>query len=53
MKELVKKEDFRKFVDSFDTFLFDCDGVIWSGHHVIPNVQNVLSLLRTLVFLIN
>ncbi|KAJ3234403.1 hypothetical protein HDU81_001442 [Chytriomyces hyalinus] len=34
------------FLDSIDTFLFDCDGVIWHGDHVIQNVVNVLSQLR-------
>ncbi|KAI9366703.1 HAD-like domain-containing protein [Zopfochytrium polystomum] len=38
----------RAFVDGVDTFLLDCDGVIWSGDHLIPNVQETLSTLRAM-----
>ncbi|KAF2858539.1 2-phosphoglycolate phosphatase [Piedraia hortae CBS 480.64] len=34
------------FVDQFDVFLFDCDGVLWSGDHVFPRVPDVISMLR-------
>ncbi|KAJ3333413.1 hypothetical protein HDU76_008437 [Blyttiomyces sp. JEL0837] len=36
------------FLDSIDTFLLDCDGVIWNGDHVLPNVREVLAKLRKL-----
>lgn len=36
------------FVDKFDTFLFDCDGVIWQGKHLIPGVRLVLENLKRL-----
>ncbi|KND03007.1 phosphoglycolate/pyridoxal phosphate phosphatase [Spizellomyces punctatus DAOM BR117] len=45
-KELNSKEEIEAFIDSIDTFLLDCDGVIWSGNHVIDGVQEVLDLLR-------
>ncbi|PHH80204.1 hypothetical protein CDD82_1917 [Ophiocordyceps australis] len=35
------------FIDRFDTFLFDCDGVLWSGHHVFHGVPMTLELLRS------
>ncbi|PHH89098.1 hypothetical protein CDD83_6641 [Cordyceps sp. RAO-2017] len=35
------------FIDKFDTFLFDCDGVLWSGDHVFEGVPETLKLLRT------
>ena len=31
---------------SYDTFLFDCDGVIWLDTEAVPNVPETLALLR-------
>ncbi|KAL9617972.1 MAG: hypothetical protein Q9160_007277 [Pyrenula sp. 1 TL-2023] len=36
----------KTFLDKFDTFLFDCDGVLWSGDTVFPNTVETLSMLR-------
>lgn len=36
-----------EFIDKFDTFLFDCDGVLWSGDHIFEGVPEVISLLRS------
>ncbi|KAL2271746.1 hypothetical protein VTJ83DRAFT_1117 [Remersonia thermophila] len=36
-----------EFLDRFDTFLLDCDGVIWSGDHVFEGVVDTLQLLRS------
>eukprot|EP01103_Thecamoeba_quadrilineata_P008193 TRINITY_DN1795_c0_g1_i2.p1 TRINITY_DN1795_c0_g1~~TRINITY_DN1795_c0_g1_i2.p1 ORF type:complete len:223 (-),score=47.61 TRINITY_DN1795_c0_g1_i2:357-1025(-) len=47
MKELVGPQDYASFVDSFDTFLFDCDGVIWNGSHLLPGVKESLQYLRS------
>ncbi|KAF8752214.1 phosphatase [Rhizoctonia solani] len=33
-------------VDSYDTFMFDCDGVLWHGDHLIPGIIEVLAYLR-------
>ncbi|KDN46527.1 hypothetical protein RSAG8_04180, partial [Rhizoctonia solani AG-8 WAC10335] len=33
-------------VDSYDTFMFDCDGVLWNGDHLIPGTIEVLAYLR-------
>ncbi|KAG0146689.1 hypothetical protein CROQUDRAFT_657039 [Cronartium quercuum f. sp. fusiforme G11] len=41
-------EDLRYFVDRFDNFLFDCDGVIWHGDELIPGVKEVLVYLRSI-----
>ncbi|CCF58830.1 hypothetical protein KAFR_0F02330 [Kazachstania africana CBS 2517] len=38
----------QNFLNKFDTFLFDCDGVIWSGNRLLPNVKEFLEKLRHL-----
>ncbi|KAF4613102.1 hypothetical protein D9613_010871 [Agrocybe pediades] len=43
---LASKEDYQKLLDSYDTWLFDCDGVLWRGDHLIEGVVEVLDLLR-------
>jgi HAD superfamily hydrolase (TIGR01450 family) len=35
-------------LDRIDTILFDCDGVIWRGNHIIPNALATLKRLRRL-----
>ncbi|KAK5203514.1 p-nitrophenyl phosphatase [Exophiala xenobiotica] len=40
------KEAIRQFIDQYDVFLFDCDGVLWSGDHLFPGVVDTLDLLR-------
>ncbi|QSZ30645.1 hypothetical protein DSL72_000203 [Monilinia vaccinii-corymbosi] len=35
------------FIDLFDVFLFDCDGVLWSGDHIFPGTVETLELLRS------
>ncbi|KAF4631626.1 hypothetical protein G7Y89_g6513 [Cudoniella acicularis] len=35
------------FIDKFDIFLFDCDGVLWSGDHLFPGTVETLELLRS------
>ncbi|TGO44774.1 hypothetical protein BOTNAR_0746g00040 [Botryotinia narcissicola] len=36
-----------EFIDQFDVFLFDCDGVLWSGDHIFPGTVETLELLRS------
>ncbi|KAI1358299.1 4-nitrophenylphosphatase-like protein [Xylaria arbuscula] len=36
-----------EFLDKFDVFLFDCDGVLWSGDHLFEGVPETLELLRS------
>ncbi|KAI5298896.1 hypothetical protein KEM56_003684 [Ascosphaera pollenicola] len=47
----------KEFVDSFDTILFDCDGVLWNGDRVYDNTIETLNMLREkgkkLVFVTN
>ncbi|THU89915.1 2-phosphoglycolate phosphatase [Dendrothele bispora CBS 962.96] len=40
-------EDYRKIVDDYDTWLFDCDGVIWRGGTPIEGAADVLRFLRS------
>ncbi|KAF3386923.1 4-nitrophenylphosphatase [Penicillium rolfsii] len=40
------KAGLREFLDKFDVFLFDCDGVLWSGDHCFPGTVETLELLR-------
>ncbi|KAF4438471.1 4-nitrophenyl phosphatase [Fusarium austroafricanum] len=36
-----------EFVDKFDVFLLDCDGVLWSGDHVYEGVPETIQYLRS------
>ncbi|EFX00668.1 4-nitrophenylphosphatase [Grosmannia clavigera kw1407] len=36
-----------EFLDKFDTFLLDCDGVLWSGDHVFEGIPETIELLRS------
>ncbi|KAE8451278.1 hypothetical protein EG329_004443 [Mollisiaceae sp. DMI_Dod_QoI] len=36
-----------EFIDKFDIFLIDCDGVLWSGDHLFPGTVETLELLRS------
>ncbi|KAF2814551.1 4-nitrophenylphosphatase [Mytilinidion resinicola] len=51
------KAAIQEFLDRFDVFLFDCDGVLWSGDHLFPKVPETLDMLRKagkqLVFVTN
>ncbi|KAF2857032.1 4-nitrophenylphosphatase-like protein [Plenodomus tracheiphilus IPT5] len=51
------KEAIDEFLSKFDVFLFDCDGVLWSGDHLYENVPETLEMLRSkgkqLVFVTN
>lgn len=40
----------RSFVDSTDTFIFDCDGVLWKTHHLLPGVAETMDMLRAKVW---
>lgn len=39
---------FRQWLDSFDTVLTDCDGVLWNGTEAIDGAAEVLNTLRSL-----
>ncbi|EPS96373.1 hypothetical protein FOMPIDRAFT_1038163 [Fomitopsis schrenkii] len=44
---LSAASDYKSLLDKYDTWLFDCDGVLWQGDRMIDGVPEVLSLLRT------
>ncbi|KAI1144497.1 4-nitrophenylphosphatase [Hypoxylon sp. FL0543] len=35
-----------EFLDKFDVFLLDCDGVLWSGDHLFDGIVETLEMLR-------
>ena len=43
---LNTKEEYETLVDKFDTFMFDCDGVIWRGDRLVPGAREILTILR-------
>ncbi|KAJ1955473.1 hypothetical protein EC988_001865 [Linderina pennispora] len=47
-QKLETRSDLQSFVDRYDTFLFDCDGVIWRGTTIIDGVPATLDMLRSL-----
>lgn len=44
---LSSKQDYESLLDKYDTWLFDCDGVLWQGDRLIEGVPEVLHLLRS------
>lgn len=44
--KITTKEQAQKFLDQYEDFLFDCDGVLWQGNHLLPHVPETLQLLR-------
>ncbi|KAF3922017.1 4-nitrophenylphosphatase [Dactylellina cionopaga] len=51
------KKAIDEYIDKFDTFLFDCDGVLWQGNVLLPKVVETLEMLRNkgkrLIFVTN
>ena len=49
--------DPKVIIDSYDAFLFDCDGVLWHGDRLVPGAKDVLAALRahgkTVMFITN
>lgn len=43
---LSLKQDYESLLDKYDTWLFDCDGVLWEGDRLIDGAIEVLQLLR-------
>ncbi|BFZ56731.1 p-nitrophenyl phosphatase [Savitreella phatthalungensis] len=44
--KLVERDAIEDFLSQYDVFLFDCDGVLWHGNDLLPNVTDVLDMLR-------
>lgn len=45
---LTSPSDYTSFLSKYDTFLLDCDGVIWSGPHAIDGAKETITYLRSL-----
>ena len=43
---LTTPEDYENVLDAYDTWLFDCDGVLWHDDHLMDGVVDVLEFLR-------
>ncbi|KAI0088208.1 2-phosphoglycolate phosphatase [Irpex rosettiformis] len=46
-KRLSTKQDYQSLIDDYDTWLFDCDGVLWEGNRLIPGATDILAFLRS------
>lgn len=44
---LSSREQYEELIDKYDTWMFDCDGVLWHGSTVIDGVVDVLKFLRS------
>ncbi|KAF8893092.1 HAD-like domain-containing protein [Infundibulicybe gibba] len=44
---LSSAEDYATLLDKYDTWMFDCDGVLWHGDRVIDGIVEVLDILRS------
>jgi len=55
--KITNKKQVSNLLDSYDYFLFDCDGVLWLGDHLLPQVCETLDLLKahnkTVIFVTN
>lgn len=55
--KITTPEQAEAFLNQYDDFLFDCDGVLWQGSHLLPNIIETLELLRSrgkrLIFVTN
>ncbi|CCH41830.1 Phosphoglycolate phosphatase [Wickerhamomyces ciferrii] len=46
--KITSKEQVHELLNNYDTFVFDCDGVIWLGDHKIPGAVESIELLKKL-----
>eukprot|EP00128_Syssomonas_multiformis_P009961 Colp12_sorted_trinity150504_noHs@11160 len=47
MAKHLEGKDIDEFLDSVDTFIFDCDGVLWTGNIQLPHAEETLQFLRS------
>lgn len=40
------RDQYEALVDKYDTWLFDCDGVLWNGDKLVEGAKDVLEMLR-------
>ena len=43
---LSSLQDYASLLSKYDTWMFDCDGVLWRGDHLIDGAVQVLDMLR-------
>jgi hypothetical protein len=43
---LTSPSDYTQLLEKYDTWMFDCDGVLWTGDRLIDGAKEVLSILR-------
>ncbi|KLO09972.1 2-phosphoglycolate phosphatase [Schizopora paradoxa] len=46
-ERLSGAQDYEDLLNKYDTWMFDCDGVLWRGNELIDGVTEVLQLLRS------
>ena len=44
---LSSREQYEHLIEKYDTWMFDCDGVLWHGSTIIDGVVDVLKFLRS------
>lgn len=40
------RDQYQALLDKYDTWLFDCDGVLWNGDQPVEGAKEVLAMLR-------
>lgn len=45
MSRKLDKEAVKYFIKNVDNYMFDCDGVLWHGHHEIPGSRETIKKL--------
>ena len=40
------RDQYEALVDKYDTWLFDCDGVLWNGDRLVDGGKEILEMLR-------
>jgi len=43
---LSSREDYESLLEKYDTWMLDCDGVLWHGDRPIDGAVEVLDILR-------
>lgn len=55
--KITTQQDVEALLEQYDNFLFDCDGVLWLGTHLLPHVVETLKFLKShgkkLIFVTN
>lgn len=46
MQKISSQELAEAFLAKYDTFVFDCDGVLWQGSHLLDYVVETINMLR-------